>query len=135
MKNVEFVKVEAVGGDWLESQFKKYIQQNNMLKSQIKIIYSRLSEAPKLYETDGAKIRDVAVKLFHSLFTLYVVEYDPKDKLAFGYMKNEEDEYLSEWGYSSIEELLELGFEMDLYFEDRTIAFDGTISKKESHAV
>jgi hypothetical protein len=40
-------------------------------------------------------------------------------------MKNE-----SEWGYSSIDELIGLGFEMDLYFEDRVIASDGSISKK-----
>ena len=101
-----------------------------LLKSQVEIIYSRLSEAPKLCETDGIRIKEVAVKLFHPIFTLYVVEYDPKDRLAFGYMKNESDDDLSEWGYSNIDELIELGFEMDLYFKDREISFDGSISTK-----
>ena len=45
-------------------------------------------------------------------------------------MKNESDNLLSEWGYSDISELLELGFEMDLYFEDRLISFDGEIAIK-----
>jgi hypothetical protein len=101
-----------------------------MLKSQVEIVYARLNEAPKLYETDGVNVKEVAVKLFHPVFTLYVVEYDPNDRLAFGYMKNESDDYLSEWGYSSIDELIGLGFEMDLYFEDRVIASDGSISKR-----
>ena len=102
-----------------------------MLKSQQKIVYERLNEAPKLYKTDGEKIKKVAVKLFHPVFTLYVVEYDPNQKLAFGYMRNESDTFLSEWGYSDIEELLELGFEMDLYFKDRVINSKGSISHQE----
>jgi len=102
-----------------------------MLDSHKKIVYERLNEAPKLYETDGEKIKRVIVKLFHPMFTLYVVEYDPNKKLAFGYMENESDRYLSEWGYSDIEELIELGFEMDLYFENRVINSKGSISCEE----
>jgi hypothetical protein len=101
-----------------------------MLKSQVEIVYARLNEAPKLYETDGVNVKEVAVKLFHPVFTLYVVEYDPNDRLAFGYMKNESDDYLSEWGYPSIDEWIGLGVEIDLYFEDRVIASDGPISKR-----
>lgn len=99
-----------------------------MLKSQQKIVYERLCEAPRLYKTDGAKFKKVAVKLFNPVFTLYVVEYDPTQKLAFAYMRNESDTFLSEWGYSDIKELIELGFEMDLYFEDRVINSKGSIS-------
>lgn len=105
-----------------------------MLNSQKKIVYIRLNEAPKLYETDGEKVKRVIVKLFHPVFTLYVVEYDPNEKLAFGYMQNESDRYLSEWGYSDIEELIELGFEMDLYFKDRVINSKGSISHQEEVA-
>jgi len=103
-------------------------------KSQQKIVYERLDEAPRLYKTDGEKIKKVAVKLFHPVFTLYVVEYDPNEKLAFGYMRNESDTFLSEWGYSDIEELIELGFEMDLYFENRVINSKGSISNQEEVA-
>jgi hypothetical protein len=101
-----------------------------MLKSQVEIVYARLNEAPKLYETDGIKVKEVAVKLFNSNFTLFVVEYDSNQRLAFGYMKNESADDLSEWGYSSIDELIGLGFEMDLYFNDRVIVSDGYISKR-----
>jgi len=110
------------------------MQMPIMPKSQQKIVYERLNEAPRLYKTDGEDIKKVAVKLFHPMFTLYVVEYDPNKKLAFGYMKNESDTLLSEWGYSDISELLELGFEMDLYFEDRLISFDGSISHQKEVA-
>ena len=96
-------------------------------ESQVNIIYSRLGEAPTLYATDGEKVKEVVVKLFSAGFTLFVVEYDPKQKLAFGYMKNEADGSLSEWGYSNVDELLSVGFEMDLYFGEKRISFDGTI--------
>lgn len=102
-----------------------------LLESQVEIIYNRLSESPKLYETDGEEVKEVAVKLFNPFLTLYVVEYDPVKKLAFGYMQNERFRDLSEWGYSSIDELIELGFEMDIYFEDKLIALDGLLGNKE----
>lgn len=102
-----------------------------LTESQVRIIFSRLEEAPKFYETEEIEIKEVAVKLFHSSFTLYVVEFNSSDRLAFGYMRNEADDYLSEWGYSSIDELIKLGFEMDLYFENRVIDFKGKVSVKE----
>jgi len=102
-----------------------------LLESQIEIIYARLSESPKLYETDGEEVKKVSVKLFHPLFTLYVVEYDSVEKLAFGYMENEQDRELSEWGYSSIDALIKLGFEMDIYFENRSIRIDGSLLERE----
>lgn len=98
-----------------------------LLESQVNIIYTRLSEAPTLYATDGEKIKEVVVKLFSAGFTLFVVEYDLEQKLAFGYMKNEADESLSEWGYSNVDELISVGFEMDLYFGQKSISFDGLI--------
>lgn len=103
-----------------------------LTESQVGIIYSRLEEAPKLYETEEMKIKEVAVKLFHASFTLYVVEYNVNNRLAFGYMKNEADDFLSEWGYSSIDELIKLGFEMDLYFENRVIDSTGVVFEKEA---
>lgn len=102
-----------------------------LMGSQIKIIYSKLSEAPKLYATDGLEVKEVAVKLFCPSMVLYVVEYDSDKRIAFGYMQNDTDLSLSEWGYSSIDELIENGFEMDLYFEDRVILQDGSVHELE----
>ena len=109
-----------------------FVKAPLLMESQVSIIFSRLEEAPKLYETEDIEIKEVAVKLFYGSFTLYVVEFNSSDRLAFGYMKNEADDYLSEWGYSSIDELIELGFEMDLYFENRMIDFEGKIFEKEA---
>ena len=102
-----------------------------LTESQVCIIFSRLEEAPKLYATEEIEVKEVAVKLFHSSLTLYVVEFNTNNRLAFGYMKNEADVSLSEWGYSSIDELIEIGFEMDLYFENRVIDLEGKVFEKE----
>lgn len=109
-----------------------FVKAPLLTQSQVSIIFSRLEEAPRFYETEEVEIKEVAVKLFHSSFTFYVVEFNSSNRLAFGYMKNEADGYLSEWGYSSIDELIKLGFEMDLYFENRVIDFKGNVSEKEA---
>lgn len=109
----------------------KMVKSPILLESQVEIIFLRLKEAPKLYETDGQEVKKVVVKLFHPLFTLYVVEYDTHSNRAFGYMKNEQDNELSEWGYSLVEELIELGFEMDIYFVNKSIRFDGSLIDSE----
>ena len=103
-----------------------------LMESQVNIIYSKLSESPELYATDGLEIREVAVKLFSSSIVLYVVEYDSRERIAFGYMQNDADSSLSEWGYSSIDELIESGFEMDLYFNDRVINKSGFVLEIEN---
>jgi len=102
-----------------------------LLESQVEIIFSRLNEAPKLYETDEKEVKEVIVKLFNIFLTLLVVEYDPLERKAFGYMRNERFKDLSEWGCFSIDELIKLGFEMDIYFGNKLIALDGSLSDKE----
>ena len=108
-----------------------FVKSPFLTESQVSIILSRLEEAPKFYETEEVEVKEVAVKLFYGAFTLYVVEFNSSDRLAFGYMRNEADGYMSEWGYSSMDELIELGFEMDLFFENRVIDFEGKIFGKE----
>lgn len=65
---------------------------------------------PKLYETDGISFENKTVHcvyvLDHVQFYWLVVEYDPEQKLAFGYA-NLNNEDFAEWGYISIEELEE----------------------------
>lgn len=108
-----------------------FVKSPLLTESQVRIVFSRLEEAPKFYETEDIEVKEVAVKLFHAAFTLYVVEFNSSDRLAFGYMQNEADGSLSKWGYSSIDELIESGFEMDLYFENRVINFEGDVFEKE----
>lgn len=55
--------------------------------------------------------------------TWYVTEYDPKDKMFFGYVSIFGD-WNDEWGYFSLSELesyvghYDLGIERDLYWEE-----------------
>jgi hypothetical protein len=56
--------------------------------------------------------------------TWYATEYDPKDRIFFGYVSIFGD-WNDEWGYFSLDELenyrgrFGLGIERDLYFEEQ----------------
>ncbi|MDP9378746.1 MAG: DUF2958 domain-containing protein [Chloroflexota bacterium] len=75
---------------------------------------------PPLYGQDG--MGDDAIvyaKLFHPLssYTLYVLEYDPVERLIFGWGGSPEPEY----GYASLDELetvrvMGLGIEQDVHW-------------------
>lgn len=63
---------------------------------------------PQLYETEEIPSEQ---KIVHEVFVLesvrfywLIVEYDPKQKLAFGYA-NLNDDLFAEWGYISIPEI------------------------------
>jgi len=121
---------------------KTYLPKSPLLtEEQVANIYNVLASMPKTYELDGEEIKPVGLKLFTPSFTFYIVEADkgsPDDafanmqKQAFGYIVNESDRSCSEWGYINVDELIELGAEMDLYFEDKFITSNGDIvdSKK-----
>ncbi len=52
--------------------------------------------------------KQVSIKLFDQFgsATWYITEYDPDEKIAFGYIEGlVPDSYCDEWGYFSIEEL------------------------------
>jgi hypothetical protein len=59
--------------------------------------------------------------------TWYAIEYDPKDKMFFGYVSIFGD-WNDEWGYFSLSELQSyrgtfgLGIERDLYWEERNVS-------------
>lgn len=81
---------------------------------------------PVLYATEEipAEEKVVTAKFFCGAFTWYMVEYDPGDKLAFGYVQNDASPFESEWGYFSIYEFDEYNnshnfplIERDLFFE------------------
>lgn len=78
---------------------------------------------PLLYSTEETPLNEkmVYVKLFtpDANWTWYVIEYDPSERLCFGYVIGHE----SEWGYFSLNELesvrgpLGLKIERDIFFE------------------
>lgn len=77
---------------------------------------------PPLYSTEGKDPKEVKVKAKYFApfngWTWYATEYDPKQRIFFGYVRGLENEL----GYFSLDELqsvkgpLGLGIERDLYF-------------------
>lgn len=91
-----------------------------------------LAKLPRLYDTERTPVED---KLIHMHFFIggcdwYIAEYDPLDRLFFGYAILNNDLQNAEWGYTSYDELRELnvrGIEVDrdLYWQTRkAIAVD-----------
>lgn len=71
---------------------------------------SELAKMPKLYETEGTPLDE---KLIYEHFFLgasdwLMAEYDPSDRLFFGYAILNADLDMSEWGYISFDELKEI---------------------------
>ncbi|MBA3045777.1 MAG: DUF2958 domain-containing protein [Euryarchaeota archaeon] len=65
---------------------------------------------PKLYETEETSLEDKMIyqkwELPHVGFYWLIAEYDPNNRLAFGYANLNDDE-MAEWGYINIDELEE----------------------------
>lgn len=108
---------------------------------QVEAIYAKLSSMPKTYETEEWKLKPV-LKLFNASMTLYVTEQDkaagtivhgePEGQVqCFGYVYNESYGE-GEWGYIDFDEYIRLGFEMDLYFENKYIDPSATIQDRRA---
>ncbi|MCE7700108.1 MAG: DUF2958 domain-containing protein [Methanobacterium paludis] len=91
----------------------------------MKLLTKRLeSRIPKLYGTEHIPVEEKIVQVKYFLpgtgWSWLGVEYDPEQKLFFGYVKSGLDESFSEWGYFSLTELESIGrpfrVERDLYF-------------------
>ena len=69
----------------------------------------QLMALPKLYSTEKIKSEDKVVKMhfFMGGADWYIVEYDPTDRIFFGYA-NLGDPEMAEWGTISYDELLQL---------------------------
>jgi len=82
-----------------------------------------LVKIPTLYSTDKIPPKDKLIYEHFFIFCCdwYVVEYDPKEQLFFGYAILNNDYQNAEWGYVSLNELKSLNFkgfevERDLYW-------------------
>lgn len=79
----------------------------------------QLDKLPDLYETEKTSLED---KVIHMHFFLggcdwYVAEYDPRERIFFGYAILNNNRQNAEWGYTSFDELVnlrtQLGIEVD----------------------
>jgi hypothetical protein len=75
-----------------------------------------VNEVPKLYETEKAPFDEKIIYQRYELkplgFYWLIAELDREKNLAFGYA-NLNDDSMAEWGYVSIQELLENDAELD----------------------
>ena len=63
-------------------------------------------KVPPLYSQDGKGDKaKVYMKLYTPSMTYYVTEFDRKSGDMFGYVRNESDLEMSEWGYTNFNEL------------------------------
>ncbi len=126
-------------------------------EDQVQKIYDTLNKMPKTYELEDVDIKPIGLKLFSPNMTLFIVEADKgceDDEFknmhteCYGYIKNESDPQMSEWGYINIPHYLEMniqirvngtngrignmnvGFEQDLHFENMYIDSKGNVSSK-----
>ncbi|PRS16482.1 DUF2958 domain-containing protein [Bacillus paralicheniformis] len=100
---------------------------NQLRRNTMELITKSIIEnTPGLYETEETPIGEkvVTAKYFAGVFTWYMTEYDPKTKIAYGYVDNLSDPMLSEWGTFSIQEFEDYNktnsfpmIERDLYFD------------------
>lgn len=119
-------------------------KSNYLKEKQVQKIWDTLNSMPKTYELEDMEIKPIGLKLFSPNTTLYVTEADSGCKddefenmhtQCYGYIKNESDPQMSEWGYINVPEYLELkysnggGFEQDLYFEGMYINSKGKVGK------
>jgi hypothetical protein len=82
----------------------------------------QLAKIPALYSTDGVKFADkkIYMHFFVGGSDWYVAEYDPIDRLFFGYAILNGDTEMAEWGYVSLDELIEVR-QQRIYHVDREI--------------
>jgi hypothetical protein len=85
--------------------------------------------APALYSTEDVALGDktVVASFFDPTgrYTFYMLEYDPEQRLAFGWVVSPISPDFDELGYASIDELegvhgaLGLGIERDIHFSPK----------------
>ncbi len=83
----------------------------------IKKIWQTFQTMPKTYNTEGNADPTAHLHYFTGSWDWWITEKDaePEQAQAFGFVKSElcPD---GEWGYISLEEITEVGAEIDLYF-------------------
>ena len=88
----------------------------------IERLETALKNCPKIGKTDGQKEHPAIFHYFYGGSDIYICEYDPEDNLMFGYGILNGDLQNSEWGYFSVEELVNSKYlNIDYHFEEQSI--------------
>ena len=88
-----------------------------------------LDNLPRLYETEDVPLEEKIIRQHYFLggTDWYIAEYDPDERIFFGYTVLNNDYQNAEWGYTSLDELSKInvrGIEVDrnLYWSPKRFA-------------
>ena len=105
-------------------------EEGEYFKAKMKALEIQIDTMPKTFETDGqGDEAPVTLHYFHGGSDWYIVEKDSEAEQlqAFGFACLNGDKRNAELGYISIQELLEFGVELDLYYTPQKL---GEIKQK-----
>tara|TARA_R100000808_G_scaffold1155_1_gene5443 strand:- start:10208 stop:15418 length:5211 start_codon:yes stop_codon:yes gene_type:complete len=110
-----------------------------MLGTQKLLTDSQLKAIPKLYETDGVPLDE---KIIHAKYfspttdmTWFAAEYDPEQKLFFGYAGSPLRPMDAEWGYFSVADLQGIKAERDAQWKENTTFKEAWAAQQKLHGV
>ena len=106
-------------------------EEGGYFRQMISALEKRITAMPKTYDTDGmGDAAPVTLHYFNGSSDWWIIERDAGDaddeipdlqSQAFGFTCINGDKRNAELGYISIEELIRLGVEIDLYFTPKTL--------------
>jgi hypothetical protein len=105
-------------------------EEGEHFKNKIAEIKNIIATMPKTYETEGQENKKAFLHYFHGGSDWYIVERDaglPDDeeqgvqRQAYGFTCLNGDKENAEWGYIAIDELIECGVELDLYYTPESV--------------
>jgi len=96
-------------------------EESQFFIDKIQEITNCINKMPVTYETEELQDPIVYLHYFHSVGDAYITERDihPEQNQAFGYINIGMG---GELGYISIKDLIQNGFELDLYFTQRNLS-------------
>jgi hypothetical protein len=102
-------------------QYAVTIEHIEAFEDALNRLEKQLEKCPKLGETDGMKEHPAIFHFFCGGTDIYICEYDGDDDM-FGYTILNDDLDNSEWGYTSLSEIISIPpMNIDYYFDEQTI--------------
>ena len=89
--------------------FEQYFEQ---FEDKIHSLDMPFPPLPPLYATENISLEETMIQMHLSIGRShwYVAEYSPEERIFFGYAILNGDTWNAEWGYSSLDELMEQDF-------------------------
>jgi hypothetical protein len=102
-------------------QYAATMEHKRAFKEPLKQLETQLVKCPKLGETDRMKEHPALFHYFCGGTDIYICEFDGEDTM-FGYTILNGDLHNSEWGYTSLAEIISIPImNIDYHFEEQSI--------------